>query len=73
MTLAAIVYLIGVGAGILLGDATPGARVAYALLWPIGIAAFAVTLAVLLVASLIAFPMFAAMLLAASVIYWTLR
>ena len=73
MTLAVIVYLIGVGLGILLGDARPKSRVVYALLWPIGIAAFAVTLAVLFAASLIAFPMFAATLLAASVIYWTLR
>jgi hypothetical protein len=72
VTLALIVYLIGVGAGILLGDATPGARLAYALLWPIGIAAFVVTLAILFAASLIAFPMFAVTLLAASVIYWTL-
>ncbi len=73
MTAAVVVYLIGVGLGIVYGDATPAARIVYALLWPIGIASFVVTLAVLFVASLIAFPMFAATLLAASVIFWTLR
>lgn len=73
MKLAAIVYLVGVVAGLMCGDAHLTHRAALALLWPLGLVAFVVTLGVLLVAALIAFPLFAAALLAASVVLWTLR
>jgi hypothetical protein len=52
------VYLAGVLAALAGIDARPASRVGLALLWPLGPAAFAVTLAVLLAASVIAFPLF---------------
>ena len=59
-----------VRAGVLIGcrgiDARPAARVGLALLWPVGPAAFVVTLAVLVAASLIAFPIVGAIVLAAA-------
>jgi hypothetical protein len=66
-----IVYAAGVALGIVCGNARPTVRIALALLWPLGLVAFAVTLLVLLAASLIAFPMFAA-LVAAIVLLWAL-
>ena len=71
MTAAAIVYVAGVVIGLVCGDAHPAPRIALAILWPLGILAFVVTLGVLFVAALIAFPVFAGVLLAASVILWT--
>lgn len=73
MTAAAIVYLVGVVLGVACGDAQPAVRIALAVLWPLGILAFAVTVGVLLVASLIAFPWIAGALLAATVLLWALR
>jgi len=73
MTSAAIVYIIGVIVGVVCGDAQPAVRIVHAALWPVGILAFIVTLAVLCVASLIAFPWIAGVLLAAGVLLWTLR
>jgi hypothetical protein len=52
------IYLAGVLAGLARTDAAPASRVGLALLWPLGPAAFIVTLAVLLAASVIAFPLF---------------
>lgn len=49
-------YVAGVLIGLAVTDARPAARLPLALLWPIGPAAFVVTLAVLAAASLIAFP-----------------
>ena len=73
MNIAAIVYVVGVVAGLVCGDAHLAPRVTLAVLWPLGLIAFLVTLGVLFVASLIAFPLFAGALLAASVLLWTLR
>lgn len=73
MTIAAFLYFAGVALGVALGDARPLPRIAMALLWPVGIAAFLVTLSILFVAAMIAFPLFGAVLLAASVALWTLR
>lgn len=72
MTSLVVVYVLGVIVGIVCGDAPPGVRIAHALLWPIGLVAFAITLGVLIGASLIAFPWIAGALLAASVILWAL-
>ena len=51
-------YLAGVLVALTRGDARPAKRMGLALLWPLGPAAFIVTLAVLLAASVIAFPWF---------------
>ena len=72
MNAAVIVYVVGVVLGLVCGDAHQANRVALAVLWPLGLVAFAVTLGVLCVAALIAFPLLAGALLAASVILWTL-
>ena len=72
MTVLAIVYVVGVVVGLVCGDAHPAHKLMLALLWPLGLVAFVVTLGVLCVASLIAFPLVACALLAASVILWAL-
>ena len=72
MRLALIVYAIGAVIGILVGDDRPLPRIALAAMWPLGLIAFVVTLAVLIAASVIAFPIVAAALVAALVILWAL-
>lgn len=72
MTLACFLYVIGVVIGLACSDARPIARAVLAVLWPLGPAAFIITLAVLLAASLVAFPWFGAALVAASVVLWAL-
>jgi hypothetical protein len=71
---AIAVYLAGVLAGLLGSDAPLPARVTLAVLWPVGVAAFAVTVAILLGASLIAFPALGAVVaaLAAGAAAWAL-
>jgi hypothetical protein len=73
VTLLATVYITGLIIGLVCGDAQPGVRIAHAILWPLGILAFIVTLGVLAVASLIAFPWIAGVLLVLTVVLWTLR
>lgn len=68
-----MVYVVGVVLGLVCGDARLPHRIALALLWPLGLVAFVVTLGVLCVAAAIAFPLLAGALLAASVILWSLR
>jgi hypothetical protein len=51
---AAGVYVIGVLIGLWRVDAAPAARLGWAVLWPVGPAAFVVTLAMLVVAGVIA-------------------
>ncbi len=64
-------YVGGVAWGLLMTDARPAARLALALLWPLGPLAFVGTITLLLVASLIAAPAFgAAVLLAVSAVWW---
>ena len=53
----AAVYLAGALVGLVRVDATPAARLGLALVWPLGPLAFAMTLAILLAASLVAFPL----------------
>ena len=59
-TYVALVYVAGVVCGLLVIDAHAGVRMGLALLWPLGPAAFLVTVTILLAASLIAFPAFGA-------------
>ena len=74
MTPALIVYLVGVLTGLLASDAPLAARLILAVLWPLGVAAFAVTVAILLAASLVAFPVIGLTIgaLAAAVAAWIL-
>lgn len=70
---AAVVYIAGVVWGLCAIDAKPLPRIGWALLWPVGPAAFAVTITILLAASLIAFPRFGmAVGVAAAVLWWAL-
>lgn len=64
MTMLAGAYVLGVLAGLVFTDARGPARVALALLWPLGPLAFIVVIAILFLASLIAFPIFGAVVLA---------
>ena len=56
MEAAALVYVAGVVCGAFVIDGGPIERLGLALLWPLGPGAFAVTVVVLLLASVIAFP-----------------
>jgi hypothetical protein len=68
-----VVYLAGFVWGLLRTDAQPWVRVALAVLWPLGPAAFLVVLAILVVSSPIAFPLFGSLLLgAAGAAWWAL-
>ena len=52
-------------------DARPVQKIALALLWPLGPIAFAVTITILLAASLIAFPLWGvAVLIVAGLAWW---
>jgi hypothetical protein len=61
---ALLVYGAGVLVGLVAVDARPASRVALALLWPIGPAAFVATIAVLIAAAMIAFPVLGAVVVA---------
>ena len=65
-------YAIGALVAIWRTDASWPTRIALAALWPIGPAAFLLTVAILLAASLIAFPLIAALAAAvlAAAIWW---
>jgi hypothetical protein len=71
-TVVALVYVSGVALGTILADAQPLGRIGLALVWPLGPAAFVVTVGMLLAASLIAFPAFGGAALAAAVLLWWL-
>jgi hypothetical protein len=68
--LALAIYAIGVAIGLMLTDARPLARASIALLWPLGIVAFVVTIAVLIVAAMLVFPVFGVAVLAAAAATW---
>lgn len=70
MGLALAIYAIGVAIGLMLTDARPLARASIALLWPLGIVAFVVTIAVLIVAAMLVFPAFGVAVLAAAAATW---
>ena len=64
------IYVAGVVWGLLVIDAKPPAKVALAILWPLGPLAFAVTITILVGASLIAFPRFGIGVLIAAGAVW---
>jgi hypothetical protein len=64
MTVLAGVYLLGVAAALVFTDARGIARIALAVLWPVGPLAFVITVSVLLLASLVAFPIVGAIVVA---------
>ena len=66
----AALYVAGVVWGLLKIDARPLVRFGIALLWPIGPLAFAVTIALLVVAAAIAFPAFGAVVVAVAAAWW---
>jgi hypothetical protein len=66
-----LVYSVGVLTGLAATDARPASRLAHALLWPLGPAAFVVTLAVLAAASLIAFPI-VGVVVGGALVWWVL-
>ena len=67
------IYVAGVVWGLLKIDAKPATKIALAILWPLGPIAFAVTITILLAASLIAFPLWgAAVVIAAAAAWWWL-
>jgi len=69
--LAVAIYVAGVAWGLMVIDARPAQKTALAILWPLGPIAFAVTITILLTASLIAFPAFGvAVLIAAGLVWW---
>ena len=73
MSLALLIYAAGVAIALFFTDARPPARLGLALAWPVGPATFAVTIALLLVASLVIFPAFgSAVALAALTAWWLL-
>jgi hypothetical protein len=67
-----LIYGVGVLVGLAATDAKPAARVVFSLLWPIGPAAFVITLAVLAAASLIAFPVAGGLMLGGALVWWIL-
>jgi hypothetical protein len=69
--LALAIYVAGVAWGLLVIDARPLPKIALAMLWPLGPIAFAMTVTVLLAASLIAFPLWgAAVAIVAALAAW---
>lgn len=65
-----IVYLAGVLVGIARVDGSPAARVGLALLWPLGLAAFVVTVTGLVAVAALVFPIVGVVLAAAAVAAW---
>ncbi len=69
--LSAVLYVAGVAWGLIMIDARPAARLGLALLWPLGPLAFALTITILLAASLIAYPAVGVgLLIVAGVVWW---
>lgn len=75
MRLALLIYAAGAALGLMFTDDRPAARVALALLWPIGPLAFAFVISVLLLAAAVIFPVFGvvAVSLGAAGAWWLLR
>jgi hypothetical protein len=72
MTAALWLYAVGVVVGLWRTDARWPARVALALLWPVGPAAFLLTVSLLVAASLVAFPALGGLALLAAGLGWWL-
>ena len=70
MTIAWLVYAAGALVGLWRVDGGPAAKVAVALLWPVGPIAFVITILILLGASVVAFPLWGALLAAGLAAAW---
>ena len=70
MEVAAGLYLVGVAIALWRTDASWPIRTAVALMWPLGPAAFIVTVLILIAASTIAFPMVGALVVAGALLSW---
>ena len=64
------IYVAGVAWGLMMIDSRPITKIALAALWPLGPIAFAVTITILLAASLVAFPAFGAAVVIAAAAVW---
>lgn len=65
-----MIYAVGVAIGLVTTDARPLARICLALLWPVGVLAFVVTIGGLLAVSTVLFPLFGISLAAAVLAAW---
>ncbi len=65
-------YAAGVLAGLVMTDGRPLTRLALALLWPLGPAAFLLVVVILILASLVAFPLAGALMALAVLAAWIL-
>ena len=65
-----MIYAVGVVIGLIATDARPLARICLALLWPVGVLAFLVTVGGLLAVSVVLFPLFGISLAAAALAAW---
>jgi hypothetical protein len=70
---AVMIYAVGVAIGLVTTDAPPLARICLALLWPVGVLAFVVTIGGLLAVSTVLFPVFGVSLLAAALLGWMFK
>ena len=70
MHVALLIYFAGAAAGLAFTDARLPARLALALAWPIGPAAFVAVIALLLLAALYIFPMFGAIVAVGGLAAW---
>ena len=71
-TMIPVIYVAGVAWGLLVIDGGAGVRIGLALVWPLGPAAFVLTVGMLLAASVIAFPAFGVGVAAAAALLWLL-
>ena len=69
--LGLVIYVAGVALGLMVIDARPLLKIALAMLWPLGPIAFAVTITILLAASLIAFPLWGVAVLIVAALVWS--
>ena len=72
MTLLAGLYAAGVVIGLLRVDGPPATKIGVALVWPLGLLAFVVTIAMLVCVAAIAFPMFGIALALLIIAAWAL-
>ncbi len=68
----ATIYILGVVIGLLRVDGSAMTKVGVALAWPLGLAAFVVTIALLVGVAAIAFPMFGIALVVLLVAAWVM-
>jgi hypothetical protein len=65
-------YAAGVVIGLIAVDGRPATKIGVALVWPLGLLAFVVTISALIVVAAIAFPTFGVVLAVAIVVTWLL-